>query len=385
MTADPTSLTSAPSWKPFYGPSGVARRVVVKVGSSTLSTQLDGAPYLDAFVAVVADLQKAGHEVVIVTSGAVACGMQRLRFSERPRELAQVQALAAVGQADLMGRYGVAFQRHGIQCAQILLTHEDIARRHHFLSLRHTLAELLELRVVPVVNENDTVATEELRFGDNDRLAAAFSTVLEADLVILLSDIACLYDRDPRVDPMAQPIREVAVIDDAIRAMAGSAGSGVGTGGMVSKIQAAQIAVEAGIPLVIANGADPRIVARILGGAPEGTLFHPHKRVDRRRHWIGFLSKVHGAVMVDAGAVRALRSRPASLLPIGVVGVVGHFEVGDGVEIRGFEGEVIGRGLVGYDSKTLETIRGLRSDAVSDKLGRSLIDPVIHRNDLVIA
>jgi len=372
------------NWKPFYGPNGIARRLVIKVGSSTLSTWIDGAPYLDAFVTVIADLRKAGHEVVVVTSGAVACGMQRLGFSERPRELAQVQALAAVGQADLMGRYGASFLRHGIQCAQILLTHEDIARRHHFLSLRHTVAELFELGVVPVVNENDTVATEELRFGDNDRLAAAFSTVLEADLVILLSDIACLYDRDPRTEPNAQPVREVARIDDAIRQMAGSAGSGVGTGGMVSKIQAAQIAVEAGIPLVIAHGGDPRILNRIALGSPEGTLFHPNKKVDRRRHWIGYLSKLHGAVTVDAGAVKALRSRPASLLPIGVVAVSGHFMGGDGVEIRGPEGEVIGRGLVGYDHKTLESIVGLRSDAVADKLGRSLIVPVIHRNDLVL-
>ena len=372
------------NWKPFYGPSGQPRRLVVKVGSSTLTATLEGAPYLDALVDVVAALRRAGHEVVIVTSGAVACGMQRLGFSERPRELAQVQALAAVGQADLMGRYLASLLRHGLQGAQILLTHEDIARRHHFLSLRHTLTELLDLGVVPIVNENDTVATEELRFGDNDRLAAAFSTVLEADLVILLSDIACLYDRDPRVDPDAQPIREVERIDDEIRRMAGTAGSGVGTGGMVSKIEAAQIAVEAGIPLVIAQGRDPRILLRITQVEPEGTLFQPHKKIDRRRHWIGFLSKLHGAVTIDAGAVRALRERPASLLPIGVTAVSGHFNAGDGVEIRGPDGAVIGRGLCGYDHKTLESILGLRSDAVADKLGRSLIDPVIHRNDLVL-
>jgi glutamate 5-kinase len=372
------------SWRSFYGPTGVPRRLVVKVGSSTLTTVLEGAPYLEALIGVVATLRGAGHEVIIVTSGAVACGMQRLGFAERPSELAQVQALAAVGQADLMGRYLAALLGHGLQGAQILLTHEDLARRHHFLSLRHTLTELLELGVVPIVNENDTVATEELRFGDNDRLAAAFSTLAEADLVILLSDIACLHDRDPRLDPNAVPIREVARIDARIRQMAGAAGSGVGTGGMVSKIQAAQIAVEAGIPLVIAHGRDPRILLAIVGGEPEGTLFHPDKKVDRRRHWIGFLSKLHGAVTVDAGAVKALRERPASLLPIGVIAVSGHFQSGDGVEIRGPDGALVGRGLVAYDHKTLEAIRGLRSDAVADKLGRSEIDPVIHRNDLVL-
>ncbi len=372
------------SWKPFFGPTGWPRRLVIKVGSSTLATRVADRPYLEAFVDVIAALKHRGHEVTIVTSGAVACGMQRLGFSERPRELAQVQALAAIGQADLMGRYGAALARHGLACAQVLLTHEDIARRHHFLSLRHTVVELIDLGVIPIVNENDTVATEELRFGDNDRLAAAFSTVLEADLVILLSDIACLYDRDPRRDTEARPVREVARIDDAIRQMAGSAGSGVGTGGMISKIEAAQIAVEAGIPLVIAHGQDPAIVERIVAGAPEGTLFHPHKKIDRRRHWIGFLSKLHGAVTIDAGAVKALRERPASLLPIGVVAVSGHFASGDGVEIRGPDGALIGRGLVGYDAGTLESIRGLRSDAVADKLGRSLIDPVVHRNDLVL-
>lgn len=361
------------------------RRLVVKVGSSTLAATIDGRPYLDALVDEIAGLRKRGFDVVIVTSGAVACGMQRLSFTERPRELARVQALAAVGQADLMGRYGASFARHGLQSAQILLTHEDIARRHHFLSLRHTLSELFELGVVPIVNENDTVATEELRFGDNDRLAAAFATVLEADLVILLSDIPCLYDRDPRLDDRARPIREVARIDDQIKQMAGRAGSGVGTGGMVSKIEAAQIAVEAGIPLVIALGSDPSIVPRLVDGQPLGTLFHPNKKVDRRRHWIGFLSKLQGVVTVDAGAVRALRERPASLLPIGVTAVSGHFAAGDGVEIRGPDQSLIGRGLVGYDAKTLETILGLRSDAVAERLGRAVIDPVVHRNDLVLA
>jgi glutamate 5-kinase len=374
---------TAQSWKPVLGHP---KRVVLKVGSSTLSLRMpDERPYLDAFVDIVADLKRAHHEVIIVTSGAVACGMQRLGFSERPRELALVQALASVGQAELMARYGASFARHHLHVGQLLLTHEDIARRHHFLSLRHTVSELLELGIVPIVNENDTVATEELRFGDNDRLAAAFSTVLEADLVILLSDIACLYDKDPREHADAAPVREVERIDDDIRAMAGAAGSGVGTGGMVSKIQAAQIAVEAGIPLVIALGADPHIVPRLIAGEPLGTLFHPHKKVDRRRHWIHYLSKSHGSVMIDAGAVTALRSRPASLLPIGVVAVSGHFSAGDGIEIIGPDGEVIARGLVGYDAKTLEDIRGLRSDVVAERLGRSVIDPVVHRNDLVLS
>lgn len=361
-----------------------ARRVVVKVGSSTLAATLEGRPYLDVLCDSVAALMET-HQIAIVTSGAVACGMQRLNFTERPRETAKVQALAAVGQAELMGRYGTSMARHGRHAAQLLLTHEDMARRHHFLSLRHTLSELVDLGVLPVINENDSIATEELRFGDNDRLAAAFATVFEADLVILLSDIPCLYNRDPRQDPTAEPVREVDIITDEVRQMAGAAGSGVGTGGMVSKIQAADIAVEAGIPLVIASGGHPHIIAEILAGDSVGTLFHAHKRVDRRRHWIGYLSKLAGGVHVDAGAAKALCERHASLLPIGVTRVSGHFEAGEGVGIYDPEGKLIGRGLVGYDSRTLELIVGLRSDAISERLGRTLIDPVVHRNDLVLS
>jgi len=364
------------SWKPVLRN---VRRVVVKVGSSTLAEI-----GLATLAHSLGQLRARGYEVALVTSGAVACGMQRLGLSERPREVALVQALAAVGQADLMARYQAAFAALGMQAAQVLLTHEDLATRRSFMNVRHAMFALLELGVVPIANENDTVATEELRFGDNDRLAAAFATVLDADLVLLLSDIPCLYDRDPRVDPAAEPVRVVERIDKRVRDMAGAAGSGVGTGGMVSKIQAAEIAVEAGIPLVIALGSDPSVCLRVVEGEPEGTLFMPQKRVDRRRHWIGFLSRLEGAVHIDQGAVDALRARGSSLLPIGVIGVEGWFERGDGVAVKGPGGDVIARGLVGYDARTLDGIRGMRSDAVADKLGRHDIEPVIHRNDLVL-
>ena len=365
------------SWKSVVGN---ARRVVVKVGSSTLAEI-----GLDALATTLQALRARGLEVALVTSGAVACGMQRLGVSDRPREVSMVQALAAVGQAELMARYQAAFGALGVQVAQVLMTHEDLATRRSFMNVRHAMFALLELGVVPIINENDTVATEELRFGDNDRLAAAFATVLDADLVILLSDIPCLYDRDPKVDPAAQPVRVIERIDKATREMAGTAGSRVGTGGMVSKIQAAEIAVEAGIPLVIALGRDPTVCLRILDGEPEGSLFLPQKRVDRRRHWIGFLSRLEGAIVVDQGAVDALRARGSSLLPIGVVGVEGWFERGDGVAVKGPDGAIVARGLVGYDTKTLMIIQGMRSDAVAEKLQKSAIEPVIHRNDLVLA
>ncbi|MFO0745674.1 MAG: glutamate 5-kinase [Myxococcota bacterium] len=359
--------------------AGAVRRVVLKVGSSTVAEV-----GLDALSDTIHALRDAGFEVALVTSGAVACGMQCMRMSERPKELALVQALAAVGQADLMARYRTSFARHAVQCAQVLLTHEDLSTRKSFLNVRHAMFALLELGVVPIANENDTVATEELRFGDNDRLAAAFATVIDADLVILLSDIPCLYDRDPRTDPSAKPVPVVEKIDASVRAMAGAAGSRVGTGGMVSKIEAAAIAVEAGIPLVIASGSDPSIALRIAHGESEGTLFLPQKRFDRRRHWIGFLSRLDGAVLVDEGAVQALRSRGSSLLPIGVTGVEGWFERGDAVAVKGPDGAIVARGLVGYDARTLDQIRGLRSDAVAERLQRSAIDPVVHRNDLVL-
>lgn len=359
---------------------GAVRRVVVKVGSSTLQSVS-----LDALTDALVSLRQRGVDVALVTSGAVACGMQRMGIADRPREITQVQALAAIGQADLMARYQVSFARHGLAAAQILLTHGDLAERGNFLNIRHTLRELFGYGVVPIANENDTVATDELRFGDNDRLAAAFATVVEADLVVLLSDIPSLFDKDPRKHADAAPISDVHRIDDTIRGMGGEAGSGVGTGGMNSKIQAADIATRAGIPLIIANGADPSILGAIMRGEEIGTLFHPQRQITRRRHWIGFFSRTLGVLRVDAGAAQALRETASSLLPIGVTAVEGHFAIGDAVEVRDTEGTLIGRGLVNYDSDLLVQIRGLKRDAIGQKLGRTYVDPVVHRNDFVVA
>jgi len=360
---------------------GPIRRLVVKLGSSTLAS-VD----LDALVDEVQRLRQGGVQVAIVTSGAVASGLARLHLAERPTDLARVQAIAAVGQVDLMARYRNAFARHGAHCAQILITHEALAERDHFINARHTLNELFDLGVVPVVNENDTVATEELRFGDNDRLAAAIATVMDADLVVLLSDIDALYTADPRVDPTAEAIHDVAVIDDDLRAVAGHAGSSVGTGGMISKIQSAEIAVEAGIPLVIARGDDPSLISRVVAGERIGTCFAANEnRKDRRRHWIAFLSRIKGTVVVDGGAVEALRARGSSLLPAGVVAVRGAFDAGDSVLIEDPLGTEIARGVVGYDHATLARIRGMKSDEVSRLLDLTGVAPVVHRNDMVLA
>lgn len=354
------------------------RRVVVKLGSSLVVSE-----HFPRLVSELVTLRATGVEVAVVTSGAVAAGMAVMALDERPAALSQVQALAALGQGELMGRYGKEFGRAGIRCAQLLLTHEDLSSRRHFMNISHTLEATFSLGLVPVVNENDTVATEELRFGDNDRLAAALAIVVEADLVVLLSDIDALYDADPRLHPTASAIHEVTHIDDAVREVAGAAGSTVGTGGMASKVAAAELATRAGIPLVIAAGEQPGLLGRVHAGEVVGTCFHPvGSRVGRRRHWIGFLSKVLGTLQIDAGAVTALRERGSSLLPVGVRGVEGHFCRGDAVRVVGPDGVEVARGLVGYDADDVRRIAGRSTAEVPQILENTAADPVIHRNDL---
>jgi glutamate 5-kinase len=357
---------------------GAVRRVVVKLGSALVVSDALGR-LIDAMQAV----RVSGVEVVVVTSGAVAAGMARLGLAARPAVLAQVQALAALGQAALMARYNEGFGRYDTACAQILLTHEDLSHRGHFLNIRHAMEAALGMGLVPVVNENDTVATEELRFGDNDRLAAAIASVVGADLVVLLSDVDALYDSDPRTNAGARPVREVPLIDAAIRAMAGAPTSAVGTGGMTSKVAAAELAVEAGIPLIVAPGAEPDVLGRILRGEPVGTRFVATARpVGNRRHWIRFLSKVRGTLHVDAGAAVALQTRGSSLLAVGVTRVEGHFSRGDAVRIVDPEGRELARGLAGYDSETALALVGRHSHEMSAVLAGAAPEPLVHRDDL---
>lgn len=358
---------------------GAVSRVVVKLGSSIILHRGLG-PLVDEVQAA----RGAGVEVILVTSGAVAVGQTALGIQQRPRSLAKVQALAALGQGDLMARYRAEFGRFDVGCAQILLTHEDLADRTHFLNVRQTMREVLGYGLIPIINENDSVATEELRFGDNDRLAAAIATVVDADLVVLLSDVDSLCDKDPRLHDDALPIHEIDAIDATIVAMAGAAGAH-GTGGMASKIAAAGLAVEAGIPLIVAPGHAEGVLTRILAGELLGTRFvPPEQRVDRRRHWIQHYSKRRGAVTVDAGAVKALTERRSSLLPAGVVAVEGTFERGDAVSIIDEHGATIALGLVGYDAPDLSLIAGQRSSQAARTLGREAVGPVVHRNDLVL-
>ena len=358
---------------------GGVRRLVVKLGSRIVLSEA-----FDGIVDEAARLTLAGTEVIIVSSGAVAMGMRCLGLDERPPGLSRVQALAATGQAELIGRYNERLAVHGCRCAQVRLTHEGLSARRHAMNIRHTLEDLLGLGILPVVNENDSVATEELRFGDNDRLAAAVGATVGADLVILLSDVDALYDADPRVTPDARALREVDTIDDAIRAMAGSSRSSVGTGGMASKIAAAELAVGAGIPLIVASGEDGDVLGRLLTGEPMGTRFVASTPVGRRRHWIGFLSKVKGVVTIDAGAVAALRERGSSLLAAGIVSVEGAFERGDSLRVVDEAGAEVARGLSGYGAADLSRICGCRSAAVLRVLDVAAADPVVHRDDLVL-
>lgn len=359
-----------------------AHRVVVKVGSSSL-TDRSGAldpVRLEALVEALVALRGRGTDVVLVSSGAMASGMRPLRLKHRPRDLASKQAAAAVGQSLLVGHYGTLFARHGLTVGQVLLTVEDVARRDHYRNALRTFTRLLELGVVPIVNENDTVATHEIRFGDNDRLAALVAHLVGADALVLLSDVDALYTAHP-ADPAAERITEVADVDDLVVDTSGK-GAEVGTGGMETKLQAARIATSSGIPVVLAAAAD---VARALAGEPVGTLFHPTgKRRARRLMWLAYASQSQGELVLDAGAVRAVAERKASLLPAGIVAVRGSFAAGDPVRLVAEDGAVIARGLVNYDAAELPAMIGRSTHDLAAELGSHFDREVVHRDDLVL-
>jgi glutamate 5-kinase len=361
------------------------RRIVVKVGSNVLAGPDGLAPARVRGIARdVAALVASGRQVVLVSSGAVAAGAGRL--GPRRPGLEWRQAAAAVGQPALMAAYTRAFARHDRVVAQVLLTHADLAERRRWLNARHTLRALLDLGVVPIVNENDTVAVEELNFGDNDNLSAQTATLVEADLLVILSDVAGLFTTDPRVDRTATRIPLARGDDPALAAMAGPSRSGVGTGGMASKLAAARIAAAAGIATVIADGAGARTLARIFDGAADvGTLLTADgDALGHRKHWIAHTLRPQGTLHVDAGAERALAHGGRSLLPSGVRAVDGRFGVGDCVRVVGADGTEIGRGLVSYAATELDAIKGAHTREIARLLGYKGSDEVIHRDDLVV-
>jgi len=359
-----------------------AHRVVVKVGSSSL-TDRSGAldpVRLEALVEALVGLRERGKDVVLVSSGAMASGMRPLRLKHRPRDLASKQAAAAVGQSLLVGHYGTLFARHGLTVGQVLLTIEDVARRDHYRNALRTFTRLLELGVVPIVNENDTVATHEIRFGDNDRLAALVAHLVGADALVLLSDVESLFTEHPS-HAGAQPIALVPDIEELDVDTTGR-GADIGTGGMATKLQAARIATASGIPVVLASAAR---VAEALAGEPVGTLFQATgKRRARRLMWLAYASVSQGELVLDAGAVRALTERKASLLPAGIVEVRGTFRVGDPVRLVSEGGTVIARGLVGYDSSDLPGIIGRSTHQLVAERGAGFDREVVHRDDLIV-
>ncbi len=347
---------------------------------------LDGA-FIDALVDQIAELKAQGTDVVLVTSGAIACALGRLGFDGRPEDMPSLQACASVGQVALIDAYARSFQRHGIAVGQILLTRNDTGSRSAYLHARETVDRLLALGVVPVVNENDTVAVDEIRFGDNDSLAAIVGALVGADLVVLMSDIDGLYTADPHLDPEARLIGQVDTVDDELLASAGGSASGVGTGGMRTKVHAGRAMQLAGIPLVVCLGRRPGVLVEVAGGKPVGTRFVPSESgayESARKLWIGFAGHDAGSVSIDDGAREALHARGGSLLPVGVVRVDGTFDRGDVIAVRDLQGGLVARGITRYSSSEAELARGMRLEMVG-RVVPSLADvPLIHRDELLV-
>lgn len=361
-----------------------AQTMVVKVGSSSLtrsSGHLDAAK-LEALVASVAANVLSGARIVLVSSGAIAAGFGPLGFAERPRDVATQQAAASVGQGLLMARYETAFARYGIRVGQILITAEDTIRAAQYRNARRTLERLLDLGVVPIVNENDALASNEIRFGDNDRLSALVANIVRADALVLLTDVDALYT----APPSRPDARRIGYVPDVIAALrdvtVGGSTSGVGTGGMVTKLEAARIAAVSGVPVVLTSAAN---AGPAMMGDPVGTVFAPvHDRGSSRRLWIGFAAEPRGTIVVDDGAVRAVRGGRASLLAAGALEVRGEFSAGDPVWVDAEDGTHLARGLSGYDSEEIPQMLGRNTDQLRRFLGEAYAHPLIHRDNLVL-
>jgi glutamate 5-kinase len=355
------------------------KRIVVKIGSRLLAE--DAEARVRNLVAQIAAQRARGISCVLVSSGAIALGVRRLGLGERPHAIPHLQATAAVGQGHLMHYYDRAFAEHGLAAGQVLLTHDDLSDRARFLNARHALLGLLEYGAIPVINENDTVAVEEIKFGDNDELAALVTNLVEAELLVILTDVGGLLDANGSVIP------EVTDIDSQAAPVAGGSQSGVGRGGMASKVKAARVAAKFGCATVVASGREPEVLRRVLGGEPLGTVFVPTPRAQAlgsRKHWIAYALKPAGTLVVDDGARKALVENKRSLLPSGVREVKGRFGLGDAVSVATLDGKEFARGLCGYSAEEVEKIRGRRTTDIESVLGYKYFDEVIHRDDLVI-
>jgi len=363
-----------------------AKRLVVKVGSAVIAGE-EGLlrEIIESLAAEISRFIRQGYEMILVSSGAIACGRQRLGIPPRPFSLSEKQALAAAGQAGLIQAYEEAFRRYAQPVAQILLTREDLKDRTRYLNARNTLSTLLRWKVLPIINENDTVAVEEIQFGDNDFLAALVVGLVGADLLICLSEVDGLYERDPREDPTARKLTLVEKITPEIEAMAGKRPGSFGRGGMVSKIRAAKMVTYLGVPMIMAPGRTPLILEKIFSGKEIGTFFLPEgKQLSNRKFWIAHHLKPEGKLYLDKGAVEAIVKKGKSLLPAGIKGVEGDFSRGACVECLDEEGRVIALGLSNYSSEELRCIAGLKSCDIPEKLGFQGKEEVIHRDNLVV-
>ena len=366
--------------------SSAIRRAVVKVGSNVLTAQ--AGLNIDAISSIssqICRLLDQGIQIILVSSGAMASGMKKMGFPKRPEAIPKRQAISAIGQAGLIREWEKAFARFDRKVAQILLTSDDLVSRKRYLNARNTMNTLLEWQVVPIINENDTIMVEEIKLGDNDNLAAMISLLLDADILINLTDIDGLYDKDPRVCPDARLIPRVATYSRSIEKYAGDIPGALGTGGMLSKIKAARKVTASGIPMVIAKGYRPDILIRLAAGEPHGTFFVPREqKLTRKKCWIGYTVNPQGTLKVDAGAARALMNNGKSLLPSGIVDVQGQFPVGAAVAVITEERQLIGNGLVNYSAEEIRTIMGLKTSQIKARLGQKTYDEVIHRDNLVI-
>jgi len=364
-----------------------AKRLVVKVGSGLVTNSGQGLDHaaLAQWAEQIAELRRRGREVVLVSSGAIAAGMQRLGWKQRPSAVHELQAAAAVGQMGLIELYESCFREHGLLASQILLTHEDLADRRRYLNARTTLRTLLALGVVPIINENDTVATDEIRFGDNDTLGALVTNLIEADALVILTDQTGLYSADPRRNPAATLIREARAGDLELERMAGGVGSGIALGGMLTKVLAAKRAARSGAHTAIASGHEKNVLVRLAEGEPIGTLLRAETQpLAARKQWLADHLQVKGRLLLDAGAVSALREKSKSLLPIGVYDLSGDFERGEVVGCCAPDGRQIACGLVNYSSAETRRILRTPSGEIETKLGYVGEPELIHRDNLVL-
>ena len=365
-----------------------AKRIVIKVGTSTI-TYANGKrnfSQIDRLAREISDLQNQGKEMILVTSGAVAVGVDRMGLPGKPKTIPGKQAAAAVGQGVLMHTYEKFFADYGQIVAQVLITKTEAIDRHRYTNTRNTFMELMRQRVIPIVNENDVVALDELKIGDNDNMSALVAGIVDADLVIILSDVDGLYTANPQTHPDAVIVPEVAEITPEIEASAGGVGSARGTGGMATKIQAAKAATSSGIHLVIASGTEKNAITRVLQGEELGTLFVSREnRLQFRKRWLAFGAKIAGSIVVDDGCAKAIRKAGGcSILPAGVFAVQGEFLPGSTVSVLDKDAHELARGLVHYSSAELEQIKGCNSGEIANILGHKNFDEVIHRDDLVI-